>query len=229
MFSDAQKLAYVAQSPVLCAAHDRAGWVGLFASDGQINDPIGSKPHDGRAAIERFYDTFIAPNQLSFDVEHDIVNGMTVVRDLHINTVMSTGVRISVPMHIRYVLCEEQGQLRIHRLYAHWELNAMLRQQYATLKGIWTSFLLTPRLLKYQGLSGVMGFMQGTKGVHEGGKKTAVDYIAASPKFAGMTPGKTLAAGNWVSITLRKGAARGVGVFRFDSGPGQVSEAQLFV
>jgi len=228
MFSDAQKIAYVSQSPKLCAAHDRAGWVGLFARDGQVNDPIGSKPHDGREAIERFYDTFIAPNQLSFDVEHDIVNGMTVVRDLHINTVMSTGVRISVPMHIRYVLREEHGQLRIHRLYAHWELNAMLRQQYATLKGIWTSFLLTPRLLKFQGLSGVMGFMQGTKGVHEAGKKTALEFIATSPQFAGMTPGKTLAAGNWVSVTLRKGTARGVGVFRFDSGPDRVSEAQLF-
>ncbi|MCT6631918.1 hypothetical protein, partial [Staphylococcus aureus] len=86
---------------------------------------IGSKPHNGHAEIDRFYETFIAPNALSFDVEKDIVGGedrMTVVRDLHINTVMSTGVRIAVPMHIRYRLCEEEGALRIHRLYAHWEL-----------------------------------------------------------------------------------------------------------
>src|ERR1043165_1318213 len=110
MFSDAQKRDYVAQSPVLCGKHDKAGWVGLFARDGQINDPIGSKPHNGHVEIDNFYETFIAPNQLSFDVEHDIVNDMTVVRDLHINTVMSTGVRISVPMHIRYVLCEEDNR-----------------------------------------------------------------------------------------------------------------------
>lgn len=219
---------FVAQSPRLCAAHDRAGWVGLFARDGQINDPVGSRPHTGRQAIENFYDTFIAPNTLSFDVEKDLVNGMTVVRDLHINTVMSTGVRIAVPMHIRYVLCEEDGQLRIHRLYAHWELNAMLKQQYATLKGIWTSFLLTPRLLRYQGLAGVRGFMQGMNGVHEAGKQTALAQIATSPQFKGWTPHKALAAGNWVSITVKRGAERGVAVFRFDHGPGTISETQLF-
>src|SRR4051812_23601963 len=102
-------VAFVAQSPRLCAAHDKDGWCSLFATDGQINDPIGSQPHDGRAAIENFYDTLIAPNLLSFDVEKDTVCGMTVVRDLHINTVMSTGVRIAVPMHIRYVLKDEAG------------------------------------------------------------------------------------------------------------------------
>lgn len=227
MFSDAQKLAYVRQSPVLCAAHDRAGWVGLFARDGQINDPIGSQPHDGRQAIENFYDTFIAPNQLTFDVEHDIVDGMTVVRDLHINTVMSTGVRISVPMHIRYVLTEEDGALRIRRLYAHWELNQMLRQQYATLNGIWTSFLLTPRLIRYQGLAGVMGFMKGMQGVHEAGKRAALAHLAKAPEFQGWIAGKTLAAGDWVSMTVRKGAERGVAVFRFDGSPDRLAEARL--
>ena len=227
MFSDAQKLAYVRQSPVLCAAHDRGGWVGLFARDGQINDPIGSQPHDGRQAIENFYDTFIAPNQLSFDVEHDIVDDMTVVRDLHINTVMSTGVRISVPMHIRYVLTEEDGALRIHRLYAHWELNEMLRQQYATLNGIWTSFLLTPRLVRYQGLAGVLGFMKGMQGVHAAGKQAALAHLASAPEFRGWTAGKTLAAGYWVSITVRKGAERGVAVFRFDGAADRLAEARL--
>src|SRR5687767_12055103 len=81
-FDPAALLAHVAQSPKLCAAHDKAGWVSLFARDGQINDPVGSKPHDGHAAISRFYDTFIAPNALKFDVERDFVSGMSVMRDL---------------------------------------------------------------------------------------------------------------------------------------------------
>ena len=232
MFSDAQKIAYVAQSPVLCGKHDRAGWVGLFARDGQVNDPIGSKPHNGRVEIENFYDTFIAPNALSFDVEKDLVGGkdrMTVVRDLHINTVMSTGVRISVPMHIRYVLTEENGALRIHRLYAHWELDEMLRQQRSTLKGIWTSVLLTPRMLKYQGIVGVMGFMEGLKGVGEAGKRAAHAHLAAAPEFAGWTPHKTLAQGNWVSMTVKKGDARGVVVCRFDEGPAKVSAVETYL
>lgn len=231
MFSDAQKIAYVAQSPLLCGKHDREGWVGLFARDAQVNDPIGSRPHEGHAAIRRFYDTFIAPNALSFDVEKDFVGGaggMTVVRDLHINTVMSTGVRISVPMHIRYVLTVEDGALRIHRLYAHWELNEMLRQQRSTLKGLWTSVLLTPRMLKYQGVGGVMGFMEGLNGIGDAGKRTAHAHLASNPAMVGWEPGKTLAAGNWVSMTVRKGAQRGVVVCRFDDGPDKVSTVETY-
>ena len=31
---------YVARSPKLCAAHDRAGWIGLFATDGEVKNAI---------------------------------------------------------------------------------------------------------------------------------------------------------------------------------------------
>jgi hypothetical protein len=180
MSSDpARLIAYVAQSPKLCAAHDRAGWLGLFAADAEVNDPIGSRPHAGRAALERFYDTFIAPNQLSFAVEHDVVCGMTVMRDLHINTTMSTGLRLSVPMHLRYELVEQDGGLKVRRLYAHWELGEMLRQQMGSLNGIWTSFQLTPRLLRHQGVGGLFGFMRGLSGHGVAGKATASTFLAA--------------------------------------------------
>jgi len=182
-------LAYVAQSPKLCAAHDRAGWVGLFVSDGQVNDPVGSKPHEGRAAIERFYDTFIAPNALSFSVEHDVVCGMSVMRDLSIFSVMATGLRITVPMHLRYDLVEEAATLRIHRLYAHWELPAMLLQQLSSLDGWLTSLQLTPRLLRHQGIGGLFGFMRGLSGCGRAGKSTAGVFLAA------MSAGNATAAG----------------------------------
>jgi hypothetical protein len=180
MSSDPKRLIeYVAQSPKLCAAHDRAGWLGLFAADAEVNDPIGSRPHRGREALERFYDTFIAPNQLAFAVDNDIVCGMTVMRDLHINTTMSTGVRLSVPMHLRYELVEQDGRLKINRLYAHWELGEMLRQQMSSLSGIWTSFQLTPRLLRHQGVGGLLGFMGGLSGHGIAGKATASTFLAA--------------------------------------------------
>jgi hypothetical protein len=228
MFSDAQKLDYVAQSPVLCARHDRAGWVALFARDGQVNDPVGSRPHEGKAAIGRFYDTFIAPNRISFDVEHDIVTGMVVVRDLRIDTVMSTGLRIGVPMHIRYVLCEEDGALRIHRLYAHWELDEMLRQQRSTLKGLWTSAVQAPRMLGCQGISGVLGFLEGLRGVGAAGKQAALARIAGDPQFPGWTPHKALAAGNWVSVTLKRDGAHAVAMFRFDGSPDRIAEVERY-
>ena len=174
-------IALVRRSPELCAAHDRAGWVGLFAADGQVNDPVGSKPHEGRAAIERFYDTFIAPNALSFAVEHDVVCGMSVMRDLSIDTVMATGARLSVPMHLRYDLIEEDGALKIRRICAHWELPGMMLQLLKLgLRGLWTSIVLTPRLIRHQGLSGLLGFMHGLFGSGRAGKRAAEAFFAAA-------------------------------------------------
>ncbi|MGH8458826.1 MAG: ketosteroid isomerase family protein, partial [Nevskiales bacterium] len=151
-YSSTDLIAAVKQSPALVAVHDRARWCGLYAADGQVNDPVGSRPHQGRAAIERFYDTFIAPNTIVFHVEQDIVCGMSVMRDLNIQTTMSTGVTLSVPMHLRYDLAEEGGVLKIRRLYAHWELPFMISQLLKTgLKGIWTSIKLGPQLIANQG------------------------------------------------------------------------------
>lgn len=111
----AELLATVEASPRAVAAHDRAAWVGLFADSASVEDPVGSRPHIGRAAIERFYETFIAPNGIAFDVEHDVVSGMTVFRDLSIATTMSTGVTLHVPMHLRYDLSEVDGELKVQR------------------------------------------------------------------------------------------------------------------
>lgn len=36
-------LAAVERSPHAAAAHDRAGWVGLFTGDGRVEDPVGSR------------------------------------------------------------------------------------------------------------------------------------------------------------------------------------------
>jgi Nuclear transport factor 2 (NTF2) domain len=60
-------LAAVERSPEAAAAHDRAGWVGLFTVDGRIEDPVGSRSHVGQAQIGRFYDTFIGPRDIAFD------------------------------------------------------------------------------------------------------------------------------------------------------------------
>src|ERR1700756_4358597 len=94
--SAGELLAPVEASPRAVAAHERDAWVGLFAPGARVCDPVGSRPHTGRAAIERFYDTFIGPNDIVFRVERDVVCGMTVWRDLGIETTMSTGVTLRV-------------------------------------------------------------------------------------------------------------------------------------
>jgi len=180
-WSATQLLAAVQRSPELVALHDRTGWCGLYASDGEVNDPVGSRPHRGRAAIERFYDTFIAPNQIRFHVAQNLVCGMTVVRDLEVETLMSTGLRLRVPMHLRYDLVEEGGALKIRRLCAHWELPGMIGQMLGKgFQGHWTSLKLGPQMLRHQGLSGMLGFMRGFAGVGHSGKRVVAEFLHAA-------------------------------------------------
>ncbi len=180
-FAD-ELLATVQASPAAVGAHDKDTWVGLFATYGQVNDPVGSRPHIGEASISKFYDTFIAPNTIVFDVENDVVAGMSVLRDLTIHTTMSTGVTMHIPMHLRYDVVEDgpASSLKIDRLFAYWELRAMIGQLLgAGGDGLLASAKLGPQLLKNQGLNGVLGFMRGLKGVHAAGKQRVQELTAA--------------------------------------------------
>lgn len=217
--SAADVLTAVQASPVAVAAHDRAAWVGLFADDGQVNDPVGSHPHEGRAAIERFYDTFIAPNTIAFHVERDIVCGMSVMRDLTIETTMSTGASIRVPMHLRYDLVDESGALKIRRLYAHWELTPMVVQMLGSgAKGVGAALRLGPQMLRHQGLVGMFGFMRGFAGVGSAGKRRAEAFLGAlghgdvAAAQAGLATGATLEwpFGNAVTVEHFAAKARGL-------------------
>ena len=174
-------LAAVEQSPRLVALHQREAWCGLYAQDGAINDPVGSAPHLGHAAIGRFYDTFIAPNHIRFHVEHDVAWGNTVVRDLIVETRMLGGIQMLVPMHLRYELVEEGGALKIQRLGAHWELPAMIRQLLGKgLGGLRVSMALGARMVRCLGLGGVLGFVRGFAGVGSAGKRTAHAFFEAA-------------------------------------------------
>ncbi|AYF74306.1 hypothetical protein D7D52_11005 [Nocardia yunnanensis] len=173
-------LATVEASPTAVGAHDKAAWVGLFADDGSVEDPVGSRPHVGRAAIERFYDTFIGPNGIVFDVHHDVVCGNTVFRDLTIATTMSTGVTLHVPMHLRYDLTEVDGELKIRALRAHWELAGMIGQLLGSgVQGLLAGAKLGPQLLGNQGVGGAIGFLSGLRGVGKPGKRAAGQLLDA--------------------------------------------------
>ncbi len=179
-YSEQDKLDCINKSPAAVAIHDKPAWLRLFASGALVNDPVGSRPHVGKDEISRFYDTFIAPNQISFNVQHDTVCGMTVVRDLIIETTMSTGLCVDVPTHIRYELAEENGELKVEHLYAHWELMPMVLQ---TLKqgitGLVTYGKLSVHMIRCQGFGGVLGFMRGFGGVGKRGKLRAEEWLTA--------------------------------------------------
>lgn len=177
----ADLLTAVRASPRAVAAHDKAGWVALFTDDAVVNDPVGSSPHLGRPAIEQFYDTFIGPNRIAFLVDRDIVQPPTVVRDLTIQTTMSTGARVSVPMHLRYQLTERDGDWKIAHLAAHWELGPMIAALVRTgPRGVGAGLRLGPQLVTNQGIGGALGMMRALGGVGNAGKRTAARLFAAA-------------------------------------------------
>lgn len=172
--------ACVRASPEAVAAHDRAAWLGLFSEDAEIHDPVGSRPHAGPDAIARFYDTFIAPNDIRFEVTHELACGDTVVRDVVIQTCMATGMTVAVPAHIRYELTEQEGTLRVRRLCAHWELPQMIGESMrAGIKGMRSHAALSGHMLRHQGLGGVIGFMRAFRGVGRRGKAKAEGCLRA--------------------------------------------------
>lgn len=177
----ADLLAVVAASPRAVAAHDRNAWVGLFAENAVVNDPVGSTPHIGRAAIERFYDTFIAPNTITFDIAHDFAGPATILRDLTIRITMSTGATVHVPMHLRYELVETAGEPRIDHLAAYWELPAMVGRLARTGVAGWTAGAkLGLLLLRNQGLAGPVGMGRAYRSVGRTGARRAVELLTAA-------------------------------------------------
>ena len=90
-FNDADCLALIEKSPAAVAVQNKAAWMDIFARYSLVEDPVGSTPHlsgvydcrqgyRGRERLSRFYDTFIAPNKIRFQVDRDTVCGLHVVR-----------------------------------------------------------------------------------------------------------------------------------------------------
>lgn len=175
-----QLLAAVERSPAAAAAHDRAAWVALFAADGRIEDPVGSRAHLGHAQIGRFYDTFIGPREILFHRELDIVHGTVVLRDLELEVTMGSAVTMHIPAFLRYDLRDINGEWRIGELRAYWELPAMMLQFLRTgTRAVAPAVALSRGLLHNQGLRGTAGFMAGFRRAGVRHKDVVKSFLAA--------------------------------------------------
>jgi hypothetical protein len=196
-------LATVEQSPAAAAAHDRAGWVGLFTKDGRIEDPVGSRPHLGRGEIGRFYDTFIGPRDIAFRRDLDVVHGPAVVRDLDLEVVMGSAVTMTIPAFLRYDLREVDGEWKIAMLRAYWELPSMLLQFLRNgLSAVPATIQLSQGLIRNQRLRGTAGFAAGFRRVGSRRKElvqTFVDAVGRGDKLAAqrtLSPDATITFGD---------------------------------
>lgn len=172
-FTPADLLAAVERSPQAAGAHDRDGWVGLFADGGRVEDPVGSRPHRGARQIGRFYDTFIGPRQITFHRDTDIVAGATVIRDLELEVTMGLEkmgtVTMHIPAYLRYALTPD---LRITDLQAYWELPTMVGQfARAGVAAVPAGLQLARALLHNQGPTGAVGFAEGFRGAGRPGRR----------------------------------------------------------
>lgn len=169
-------LAIVERSPIAAAARDRDAWVGAFTADGTVEDPVGSRPHRGRRALERFYDTFIGPRDITFHPDVDVVSGHTVMRDLDLEVGMSPTVTMRIPAYLRYDV--DTDTMRIARLQAHWELPSMAWQfARSGPAAVPVGLRLGRSLLGNQGPTGAAGFLKGAASVGNRGKRHVIGLL----------------------------------------------------
>ncbi|QEN14435.1 ketosteroid isomerase family protein [Mycolicibacterium sp. ELW1] len=170
----------VDRSPLMAAAHDRAGWVGLFTDDGRVEDPVGSRPHVGSLQIGRFYDTFIAPRRIVFRHEADIVSDSAVIRDVILDVGMGPSVTMHIPAVLRYDLREVTDGWRIEQLRAYWELPAMVVQFARNGPAAAPQAVdLSRALIRNQRWRGTLGFASGFRGARFRGKRTVRGFLEA--------------------------------------------------
>lgn len=177
-FTRADVLSTAQRSLTAAGTRDREGWIGLFTADGRVEDPVGSRPHRGRPALGRFYDTFIGPRVITHHPETDIVTGSTVIRDVGLVIEMASALTMRVPTYIRYDLRADGDQLRIASLAAYWELPAMVGQfARGGLAAVPAGLSLGRSMLSNQGPAGMLGFLGGFRGVGLGGRALFTRFL----------------------------------------------------
>jgi steroid delta-isomerase len=107
-------------------AGDRDSWLGLFAQDAVVEDPIGESPldpagrgHRGRDAIAAFYDTVIGPNEVTFRIDQSWAAGNEVANVGTITTRMGDGTVVHTDGVFTYRV-NDSGE--VVALRAYWEM-----------------------------------------------------------------------------------------------------------
>jgi hypothetical protein len=131
--------------------------------------------------LDRFWETFIAANRISFTSYQDIVVGDEVVRDVLIRSELPGGITIEVPAYVIYRMTEADGEARIEALMAHWEPRSLTKQVMAGgFRGLSSTIQLLWRMRRIQGTAGLLGYAQGlTRGIFGRGRQAVRNFAAA--------------------------------------------------
>lgn len=183
-------LALAKESPARVKEHDKAGWLRLFSRDAYINDPVGTPEHRRQPGqktdpLERFYETFIAPTAIVFESSLDVVAENEVVRDVVIHTQYGGGPALDVEAYLHYKIVEEDGELRLSAMEAHWDGSAMSKKAMAAggIGGMLSLSSLSARMLRFQGIGGVAKYTAGLySGIGARGCEVAEEFSQAAKK-----------------------------------------------
>jgi steroid delta-isomerase len=108
-------------------AHDRDGWIALFADDALVQDPVGpsvfdpeGKGHRGKEGVAHFYDMAIAPNKdVTFEIHDSHLCGDEVANVVTLHITMANDTVVKLPT----VICYKANQDgKIASLRAFWEV-----------------------------------------------------------------------------------------------------------
>lgn len=108
---------------------NREGWLGLYARDAIIEDPIGvsaidpvGKGHRGPAAREAFWDNFIAPSTVRIDIRDSFAAGNEVANLLQITTTIDLGEGKSLVQTVHGVFTYEvNSEGKLLALRGYWD------------------------------------------------------------------------------------------------------------
>jgi steroid delta-isomerase len=108
---------------------NREGWLGLYAEDAIIEDPIGvsiidpeGKGHRGPAAREAFWDNFIAPTNISIDIKDSYAAGNEVANNAVLTMIIDLGEGKSLQQKVHGIFTYEvNSEGKLLALRGYWE------------------------------------------------------------------------------------------------------------
>ncbi len=117
------------RSRAFVQASDREGWLGIFADDAVVQDPVGvsfldetGKGHTGRDGIGAFWDEVISTNPVRMDIVSSHAGGDEVANYLTITTTFPDGSSVAGEMVAIYRV-DATG--KVASLRAFWEVDQL--------------------------------------------------------------------------------------------------------
>jgi len=172
----------VLSSPEACKVHNKTVWLDLFSDNASCEDPVGTEPHSGKKDLSYFWDTFIAPTDLTFTSHYDIVSEETyeVIRFVNITAAFPEDhVSTNQPAIILYKLQSEGQEIKIKSLQAYWILMNRVSEELYEKGGIWNLSKMGWKLIYNYGITGVCGYIKGFMGIGSYGIDWTNDFYSS--------------------------------------------------